>query len=56
MQEYQAAIAIKPDFADAFVAMGNALDASGRRSEAIDSYEHALAINPGDAEFISISL
>jgi Tfp pilus assembly protein PilF/2-polyprenyl-3-methyl-5-hydroxy-6-metoxy-1,4-benzoquinol methylase len=47
---YQVAIGIRPDFADAFVAMANAFDSLGRTAEAVESYERALAINPDYAE------
>jgi 2-polyprenyl-3-methyl-5-hydroxy-6-metoxy-1,4-benzoquinol methylase len=50
LRNYQVAIGIKSDFADAFVAMGNALESLGRSSEAMESYERALAINPTYAE------
>ena len=50
LRNYQAAIDIRPDFADAFVAMANALDSLGRTAEAVQSYERALAFNPGYAE------
>ena len=43
VRDYQAAIDIKPDFADAFVGMGNALDSLGRTAEAVACYERALA-------------
>ena len=41
---YQKAIALKPDFADAHVALGVALQDLGRIDEAIASYRQALAI------------
>jgi tetratricopeptide (TPR) repeat protein/2-polyprenyl-3-methyl-5-hydroxy-6-metoxy-1,4-benzoquinol methylase len=50
LRNQQAAIDIRPDFADAFVAMANALDSLGRTAEAIENYERALEINPGYAE------
>jgi len=50
LRNYQVAIGIRPDFADALVAMGNALDSLGRTAEAVESYERALVINPGYAE------
>ena len=50
LSNYQKAIAIRPDFADAFVATANALDSLGRAAEAIENYERALVINPGYAE------
>jgi 2-polyprenyl-3-methyl-5-hydroxy-6-metoxy-1,4-benzoquinol methylase len=50
LRNYQVAVGIKPDFADAFVAMANALDSLGRPAEAVESYERALIINPGYVE------
>ena len=41
-----AAIAIKPDYPEAFWSKGNALNRLGRYEEAIVSYDAALAINP----------
>src|SRR3984957_6820454 len=49
LRNYQVDIGIRPDFADALVAMANALDGLGRIAEAVESYEHALVISPGSA-------
>src|SRR3984957_18723340 len=42
LRNYQASVGIMPDFADAFVAMANALDSLGRAAEAVESYERPL--------------
>ena len=41
---------IKPDYADAYNNMGNALQAQGKLDEAIDAFNKALAIKPDFAE------
>ena len=44
LDNYRAAIGIRPDFADALVAMANALDSLGRTAEAVENYESALGL------------
>jgi predicted TPR repeat methyltransferase len=57
LHHYRDAIRIKPDFADAFVALGNALADLGRTAEATDSYQGALAIRPNFADvYINLGL
>src|SRR6185312_16761312 len=46
---YQRALAIKPDFEDAYYNLGNALVQAGKMNEAIVSYQKALEIEPRDA-------
>jgi tetratricopeptide (TPR) repeat protein len=48
--QYQTALEIKPDFAEACYSLGNALSQKGRMDEAIAYYQTALQINPGYAE------
>ena len=43
------AVRLKPDFADAWFNLGNALQALGRHADAIPSYEQTLRYRPGDA-------
>ena len=43
-------LAIKPDYADAYNNMGNALKEQGKLEEAIEAYNKALAIKPDYAE------
>ena len=47
---YKKAIAIKPDYAEAYYNMGNALKDQGKLEEAIEAYNKALAIKPDNAE------
>ena len=47
---YQKAIALKPDFTDAYVALGTVLQSLKRTDEAITAYRQALAIKPDYAE------
>ncbi len=46
---YDKAIAIRPDYADAWNNRGWALVELGRDAEAVASYDKGLAINPDDA-------
>ena len=50
VETYNKAIAVKPDYADAYYNMGNALQDQGKLEEAIEAYNKALAIKPDDAE------
>ena len=43
-------LAIKPDYADAYNNMGNALKEQGKLEEAIEAYNKALAIKPDYAD------
>ena len=44
------ALAIKPDYAEAYSNMGNALQEQGKLEEAIEAFNKALAIKPDYAE------
>jgi tetratricopeptide (TPR) repeat protein len=44
------AIAIRPDFAEAWYSRGNALNKDKRFREVIDSFDKAIEINPDDTE------
>ncbi len=48
--QYQKALEINPDYADAHYNLGNILCQKGRVDEAIAHYQKALQINPDDAE------
>jgi tetratricopeptide (TPR) repeat protein len=50
IDSYKQALKIKPDIADGYYNMGNALKAKGDLEAAIDSYEQALKIKPDVAE------
>ncbi|MDA9813374.1 tetratricopeptide repeat protein, partial [Planktomarina temperata] len=50
IEAYKKALAIKPDYADAYNNMGNALKDQGKLEEAIEAYNKALAIKPDYAE------
>ena len=50
VEAYTKALAIKPDYADAYNNMGNALKEQGKLEEAIAAYKKALAIKPDYAE------
>ena len=50
IEAYNKALAIKPDYADAYNNMGNALKEQGKLEEAIEAYNKALAIKPDYAE------
>ncbi len=47
---YKKALAIKPDYAEAYYNMGNALKKHGRLDEAIEAYSKALTIKPDKAD------
>ena len=47
---FKRVLAIKPDYADAYNNMGNALKEQGKLEEAIEAYNKALAIKPDYAE------
>lgn len=53
IENYQQAVKLKPDFADAYCNLGVALKEEGQLDAAIDSYRHALEITPDDAEIHS---
>jgi tetratricopeptide (TPR) repeat protein len=50
IKAYSKAIAIKPDYADAYNNMGNTLRDQGKMNEAIKAYKKALAVKPDYAE------
>jgi tetratricopeptide (TPR) repeat protein len=50
IQAYNKALAIKPDYAEAFNNMGNALKEQGKLDEAIEAYNKAISIKPDYAE------
>jgi len=51
--EYQAALRIRPDYAEAHVNLGNSLSRiPGRQPEAIAEYRAALRINPDYADLV----
>ena len=50
IEAYNKALAIKPDYADAYNNMGVALKEQGKLEEAIEAYNKALAIKPDYAE------
>jgi tetratricopeptide (TPR) repeat protein len=50
VEAYNKALAIKPDYAEAYYNMGNALKDQGKLEEAIEAYNKALAIKPDYAE------
>ena len=50
IESYKKALEIKPDYAEAYYNMGNALKDKGNPEAAIDSYKHALKIKPAYAE------
>ena len=50
IDHFQAAIRLKPDYAEAFVNWGDTLAQTGRIPEAIERYETALRLDPNDIE------
>ncbi|MDB2467055.1 tetratricopeptide repeat protein, partial [Planktomarina temperata] len=50
IEAYNKALAIKPDYADAYYNMGNALKEQGKLEKAMEAYNKALAIKPDNAE------
>ena len=50
VEAYNKALAIKPDYAEAYYNMGVALKEQGKLEEAIEAYNKALAIKPDNAE------
>ena len=49
ISDYDAAIRLKPDFADAFVTRGNAYNRGRQYDRAIADFDVAIRLNPGDA-------
>lgn len=50
IQQYKAAIAIKPDYAEAYYSMGAAHGGLGRDSDALAAFKKAIAIKPDYAD------
>ena len=50
IEAYNKALAIKPDYAQAYYNLGNALHEQGKLEEAIEAYNKALAIKPDYAQ------
>jgi len=50
IEAYNQALALKPDYAEAYNNMGNALKKQGKSIEAIEAYKKALALKPNYAE------
>ena len=50
IEAYNKALSIKPDYADAYNNMGNALKEQGKLEEAIEAYNKAISIKPDYAE------
>ena len=50
IEAYNKALAIKPDYAEAYNNMGVTLKEQGKLEEAIEAYNKALAIKPDYAE------
>ena len=50
VEAYNKAIAIKPDYADAYNNIGDALQKQGKLEEAIEAYNKALALKPDYAD------
>lgn len=48
---YEQAIALKPDYMEAYRNLGNALKQLGRLAEAVTSYEQAIALRPNVASY-----
>jgi tetratricopeptide (TPR) repeat protein len=53
IQDYSAAIRLKPDFAEAFNNCGNAYDDAGQDNQALRDYDEALRIDPSFAKAFS---
>jgi len=49
VENYQAAIVLKADYADAYNNLGAALQEQGKLAESIKAFQKALALNPNDA-------
>ena len=56
IEAYNNALAIKPDYAEAYNNMGNVLQEQGKLKEAVEAYNKALAINPDHDDAIENSL
>jgi tetratricopeptide (TPR) repeat protein/cellulose synthase/poly-beta-1,6-N-acetylglucosamine synthase-like glycosyltransferase/serine acetyltransferase len=50
IQIYEKAVAMQPDYADAYCNLGNAYKEKGELERAVGCYEKALAVNPADED------
>ena len=50
MRDYDQAIALKPDYAEAYINIGNIHAAAKRYAEAMRDYDQAIALKPDYAE------
>ena len=50
LDSYQHAVRLKPDYADAYNAMGNVYDDQNQYQDALDSYQHVLRLKPDCAD------
>ena len=50
IRQFQEAIRLKPDHAEAHYNLGTALDSKGQTDEAIPQYQEATRLNPGNAD------
>jgi 2-polyprenyl-3-methyl-5-hydroxy-6-metoxy-1,4-benzoquinol methylase/TolA-binding protein len=53
IEAYNKALAIKPDYADAYYNMGNTLKEQGKMEEAIEAYNKAISLKPDYADAYS---
>ena len=53
IEAYNKCISLKPDYAEAYSNMGNALKDQGKLDEAIEAYNKALSLKPDYAEAYS---
>ena len=50
VEAYNKAISLKPDYADAYYNLGNALKEQGKLEDAIKAYKKAISLKPDYAE------
>ena len=53
IEAYKNAVAVKPDYADAYNNMGNVLKRQGKLKDAIEAYKKALLIQPNYVEVMN---